>query len=154
VYREGESALRGVEHVVMATVGGRFVQFLLKTDRGVSASDLDEATGRKILKRGRHEGRRVVEVFVLHPGGEVDRYQERARRKLGSNAIISRTWLCETYSPGGDDEWGDDRYIPNPEEAIADTEPAPDAIVLVLIGAENDEAHIVEQLAALQSPSS
>jgi hypothetical protein len=130
------------------------VQYLLKTGRGVPASELAEPDGRKILKRGRHEGRRVVEVFVLHPDGHVDRYQERARRKLGSNAIISRTWLCETYSPGEDDAWGDDRYIPNPEESIEETEPAPDAVVLVLIGAENDEAHIVDQLTSLQSSRS
>jgi hypothetical protein len=130
------------------------VQYLLKTDRGVPASGLAESDGRKILKRGRHEGRRVVEVFVLHTDGHVDRYQERARRKLGSNAIISRTWLCETYRPEEDDAWGDDRYIPNPEEAIEETEPAPDAVVLVLIGAENDEAHIVDQLTSLQSSRS
>lgn len=127
------------------------MRYFLKTQRGQPVSELDEATGIAILDRGRHEGRRVVEVFVLHSDGRIDRYQERARRKLGSNAIVSRTWLCETYLPERLDRWGDDRYIPSPAEAIRDTEPAPEAVVLVLIGAEEDDAPVLEQLISLQA---
>lgn len=127
------------------------MRYFLKTQRGQPATELDEATGAAILDRGRHEGRRVVEVFVLHPDGRIDRYQERARRKLGSNAIVSRTWLCETYLPDRPGRWGDDRYVPSPEEAIREADPAPEAVVLVLIGAEEDDAPILEQLTGLQA---
>lgn len=129
------------------------MKYLLKTDRGSQANEIDAADGDKILRRGRHQGRRVVEVYVLHPGGAIDRYEERARRKLGSNAIAARTWLCETYRPGTSDGWGDERYIPNPEEAIDETEPKPDAVLMVLLGAEHDQESNVEQLTTIQSPS-
>ena len=122
------------------------VTYLLKTERGVPATEIDEAPGRAIFDRGRHQGRRVVEVFVLHPDGHIDRYEERSRRKLGSNAISSRTWLCQTYHSDGDDSWADDRYVPNPEEEILAIEPAPEAVMLVLSGAERDSEHIVEQM--------
>jgi hypothetical protein len=128
------------------------LKYLLKTERGTPAQELDEVEGQKILKRGRHQGRRVVEVYVLHPSGSIDRYEERARRKLGSNAIVARTWLCETYHPGETEDWGDERYIPNPEEAIDETEPKPEAVVLVLLGAEHDDHANVEQLTAIHSP--
>lgn len=129
------------------------MKYLLKTERGTPADELETADGEKILRRGRHQGRRVVEVYVLHPGGAIDRYEERARRKLGSNAIAARTWLCETYHPGESEAWGDERYIPNPEEAIEETEPKPEAILMVLLGAEHDQDANVEQLSAIQSPS-
>ncbi len=129
------------------------MSYFLKTDRGVHAPEIDASEGETILDRGRHEGRRVVEVFVMHPDGRVDRYEERTRRRLGSNAISSRTWLCQTYHPDGSDAWGDDRYIPNPEEEIHATEPAPSAVVLVLTGAEGDSQNIVEQLSSLSSRS-
>lgn len=129
------------------------MKYLLKTDRGTPASELETADGEKILRRGRHQGRRVVEVYVLHPSGAIDRYEERARRKLGSNAIAARTWLCETYQPGTSEEWGDERYIPNPEEAIEETEPKPEAVLMVLLGAEHDRDANVEQLSAIKSPS-
>lgn len=128
------------------------MKYLLKMERGTSAEALDEADGQKILRRGRHQGRRVVEVYVLHPTGSIDRYEERARRRLGSNAIAARTWLCETYHPGESEEWGDERYIPNPEEAIDETDPRPDAIMMVLLGAEHDDAANVEQLTTIHSP--
>jgi hypothetical protein len=128
------------------------VKYLLKTDRGTPATELTEDDGQKILKRGRHQGRRVVEVYVRHITGSIDRYEERARRKLGSNAIANRTWLCETYHPGESDDWGDERYIPNPEETIEETDPQPDAVILVLLGAENDTEMNVEQLTAIESP--
>jgi hypothetical protein len=130
------------------------VRYFLKTERGQPARELDETTGQQILHRGRHEGRRVVELFVLHPGGRIDRYQERARRKLGSNAIVSRTWLVETYHPERPGHWSDDRYVPSPEEAVAETEPAPEAVVLVLLGAEEDDEPVLAQLAALQAQRS
>jgi hypothetical protein len=98
-----------------------------------------------VLKRLRHQGRKLVEVFVLAADGTIDRYQERTRRKLGSNAIASRTWLCETAEGDG---WGDGRYIPEPLEAIDDMNPKPTAAVLVLMGAENPQATI-EQLQSL-----
>ncbi|MGA7669765.1 MAG: hypothetical protein WBW04_05045 [Nitrolancea sp.] len=129
------------------------MSYFLKTDRGVHAPEIDASEGATILDRGRHEGRRVVEVFVMHPDGRVDRYEERTRRRLGSNAISSRTWLCQTYHPDGSDEWGDDRYIPNPEEEIHSTDPAPHAVVLVLTGAEGDSQNVVEQLSSLSSRS-
>jgi hypothetical protein len=96
----------------------------------------------------------VVELFGLHPDGRIDRYQERARRKLGSNAIVSRTWLVETYHPERPGHWSDDRYVPSPEEALAETEPAPEAVVLVLLGAEEDDEPVLAQLAALQAQRS
>ncbi len=129
------------------------MSYFLKTERGAQAPEIDADTGETILDRGRHEGRRVVEVFVLHPGGHIDRYEERTRRRLGSNAISSRTWLCQTYHPGQSDEWGDDRYIPNPEEEIRATDPAPQAIVLVLTGAEGDSQTVVDQVVALGTRS-
>ena len=129
------------------------MSYFLKTERGAQAPEIDPETGESILDRGRHEGRRVVEVFVLHPDGRVDRYEERTRRRLGSNAISSRTWLCQTYHPSQSDEWGDDRYIPNPEEEIRATDPAPQAVVLVLTGAEGDSQTIVDQMVALGSRS-
>lgn len=125
------------------------MSYYLKTVRGADAEEIDSSTGESILDRGRHEGRRVVEVFVMHSDGHIDRYEERTRRKLGSNAISSRTWLCQTYHHGETDAWGDDRYIPNPEEEIHSTEPAPRAVVLVLTGAEKDSQHVVEQMSAL-----
>jgi hypothetical protein len=127
---------------------GSTVKYLLKTDRGTAAEELDASAGEKILKRGRHQGRRVVEVYVMHPNGTIDRYEERARRKLGSNAIAARTWLCETRA---DDEWGDERYIPNPEEAIGETDPQPEAVMLVLLGAEQDAEMNVEQLSSIHT---
>jgi hypothetical protein len=129
------------------------VSYFLKTERGVHAPEIDMSEGEAILDRGRHEGRRVVEVFVLHPDGHIDRYEERTRRKLGSNAISSRTWLCQSYHPDESDAWGDDRYIPNPEEEIQATDPAPEAVVLVLTGAEGDSQNVVEQMTSLRSRS-
>jgi hypothetical protein len=129
------------------------VKYLLKSERGKPADELETADGEKIVRRGRHQGRRVVEVYVLHAEGVIDRYEERARRKLGSNAIAARTWLCETFKPGESEVWGDERYIPNPEEAIEETEPEPNALLLVLLGAEHDDEAIVEQLTTIQSPS-
>ena len=125
------------------------MKYLLKTERGTPADELAQADGEKILRRGRHQGRRVVEVYVLHANSTIDRYEERARRKLGSNAIAARTWLCETLADG---EWGDERYIPNPEEAIEETEPKPEALLMVLLGAEQDVDMNVQQLTAIQSP--
>ncbi|MBX6342992.1 MAG: hypothetical protein IRY97_11080 [Thermomicrobiaceae bacterium] len=127
------------------------MNYFLKTQRGEPAAPLDEQTGREILDRGRHAGRRVVEVYALEADGRIERYQERARRKLGSNAIVSRTWLCETYQPGAPEQWGNDRYVPNPEEALQETTPPPQAIVLVLLGAEGDSDQVVEQLTSLQT---
>jgi hypothetical protein len=119
------------------------VQFLLKTSRTDPAEPLEENYARQVLKRLRHQGRKLVEVFVLSAAGDIDRYQERTRRKLGSNAIASRTWLCETASAG---DWTDGRYIPEPMEAIDDMEPQPEAVVLVLMGAEGDPDSTVDQL--------
>lgn len=121
------------------------MQFLLKTTRNDPAEPLDSQEAQNVLKRLRHQGRKLVEVFVLSADGTIDRYQERTRRKLGSNAIASRTWLCETAEGDG---WGDGRYIPEPLEAIDDMDPKPAAVVLVLMGSENPES-IVEQLQSL-----
>ena len=129
------------------------MSYFLKTERGAPAQELATAAGETILDRGRHEGRRVVEVYVLHVNGHIDRYEERTRRKLGSNAISSRTWLCQTFRPGQSEAWGDDRYIPNPEEEIHSQDPAPQAVVLVLTGAEHDTEHIVEQMTSLEARS-
>lgn len=129
------------------------MKYLLKSERGNPAEELETADGAKIIHRGRHQGRRVVDVYVLHADGVIDRYEERARRKLGSNAIAARTWLCETYTPGQSETWGDERYIPNPEEAITETDPPPHAVLLVLLGAEHDDEANIEQLTAIHSPS-
>jgi hypothetical protein len=122
------------------------VQFFLKTSRVDAAAGIDDATGRQVLKRLRHEGRKLIEVFVLAPDGAIDRYQERTRRKLGSNAVASRTWLCETADNGG---WSGGRYIPEPQDAIDDADPPPSAVVLVLAGAEGTPETVVEQLRSL-----
>jgi hypothetical protein len=122
------------------------VQFLLKSARSEPATEVDDVTGRQILSRLRHEGRKLVEVFVLAADGTIDRYQERTRRRLGSNAVASRTWLCETAEDGG---WGNGRYIPEPQDAIDDMNPPPAAIVLVLAGAEGTPEAVVEQIRGL-----
>ena len=122
------------------------MQFLLKTSRSEPAEPLDATEARQVLKRLRYQGRKLVEVFVLGADGSIDRYQERTRRKLGSNAIASRTWLCETAQG---DEWGEGRYIPEPLEAIDEMDPEPVAVVLVLAGAESDPSSTVEQLQSL-----
>lgn len=119
------------------------MQFLLKTSRTDPAEPIDEQEARQVLKRLRHQGRKLVEVFVMSAGGDIDRYQERTRRKLGSNAIASRTWLCETASNG---DWTDGRYIPEPVDAIDDMSPEPEAVVLVLMGAEGEPETTVNQL--------
>jgi len=137
-----------------AHLGGNALKYFLKTDRGTPARETDAETGKTILDRGRYEGRRVVEVFVRQPGGEIDRYLERTRRKLGSNAISSRTWLCETYEADRAAPWGNDRYVPNPEEAIQEAEPSPEAVMLVLTGAEGDSDANVAQLSGLGAPRS
>ena len=72
------------------------LRFLMKSSRSEPAVEVDETSGRQVLQRLRHEGRKLIEVFVLATDGTVDRYQERTRRRLGSNAVASRTWLCET----------------------------------------------------------
>jgi hypothetical protein len=122
------------------------VQFYLKTSRSDPAEEVDDATGRQVLKRLRHEGRKLIEVFVLAGDGSIERYQERTRRRLGSNAVASRTWLCETAQ---DDGWGNGRYIPEPAEAI--DEAGATAVVLVLTGAESDPQTTLDQLRALPS---
>lgn len=119
------------------------MQFLLKISRTEPAHDIDDATATQVLKRLRHEGRKLTEVFVLSPDGSIDRYQERTRRKLGSNAVASRTWLCETADGA---EWGNGRYIPEPADAIEAADPTPQAVVLVLNGAEGVSDAVVEQL--------
>jgi hypothetical protein len=129
------------------------VKYYLKTGRGTPAEEIDEATGAAILSKGRHEGRRVVEVFTLHPSGRIDRCVERPRRKLGSNAIVSRSWLCETYMPDDPEGWGDDRYIHDAEEAVTDADPAPEAVMLVLLGAEGDSDANVAQLQSVKAHS-
>lgn len=129
------------------------MKYLLKTERGAAATAIDENLGFSILDRGRHEGRRVVEVFVLHPDGRIDRFEERTRRKLGSNAISSRTWLCQTYRPDQPELWGDDRYVPNPEEDIQSDTDELEAVVLVLTGAERDPDSTVAQLAGIKAGS-
>jgi hypothetical protein len=126
------------------------VQFLLKTSRAEPATEIDDDAGQQVLKRLRHEGRKLIEVFVLAQDGSIDRYQERTRRRLGSNAVASRTWLCETFQ---DDGWGNGRYIPEPADAIADADPPPTAVVLVLAGAEGAPETTVEQLRGLPAAS-
>ena len=122
------------------------LRFLLKSSRSEPAADIDETTGHHVLERLRHEGRKLIEVFVLSPDGTVDRYQERTRRRLGSNAVASRTWLCETEASG---EWANGRYIPEPVEAFDAMDPPPAAVVLVLAGAEGEPETTVEQMRAL-----
>lgn len=124
------------------TTGG-IVHFYLKSDKADPATEIGETEGRQILKRLRQAGRKIVEIYVLETDGSIDRYQERTRRKLGSNAIASRTWLCETAY---DSEWTNGRYVPEPLEAIDETEPSPLAVVLVLSGAESMPETIIEQL--------
>ena len=119
------------------------MQFLLKTSRTDPALELEANEAQQVLKRLRHEGRKLVEVFVLSAEGQIDRYQERTRRKLGSNAIASRTWLCETAEAG---DWTDGRYIPEPLDAIHAMQPEPEAVVLVLAGAEGEPQTTVDQL--------
>ncbi|HQZ89903.1 MAG TPA: hypothetical protein PLR44_07605 [Thermomicrobiales bacterium] len=127
------------------TTGG-IVQFYLKSDKIDPAAEIGEVEGRQILKRLRQAGRKVVDIYALEADGKIDRYQERTRRKLGSNAIASRTWLCETAEG---EEWANGRYVPEPIEAIDETEPTPLAVVLVLSGAESMPETIVEQLQGL-----
>ena len=124
------------------------MQFYLKSSRTEPASEIDETTGQQVIKRLRHEGRKLIEVFVLANDGAIDRYQERTRRKLGSNAVASRTWLCETAQDGS---WSNGRYIPEPGEAIAEADPPPTAVVLVLAGAEGEPETTLEQLRSLPS---
>ena len=124
------------------------MQFYLKPSRTEPASGIDEATGRQVIQRLRYEGRKLIEVFVLAQDGSIDRYQERTRRRLGSNAVASRTWLCETAQ---DDGWGNGRYIPEPADAIAEADPPPTAVVLVLAGAEGEPESTLEQLRSLPS---
>lgn len=119
------------------------MDFLLKTDRIAPAGALDEVQAREVLKRGRLEGRKLVEVFVLGADGLIDRFQERTRRRLGSNAIASRTWLCESAAG---DEWVNGRYIPEPLDAIGEMDPPPVAVVLILQGADGSPETTVEQL--------
>ena len=121
------------------------MNYYLKTDRGADAGETDEKTATNVLKRLRHQGRKMTEIYVLEEDGGIDRYQERTRRRLGSNAIASRTWLCESL---GDGDWEDGRYIPEPQEAIDQMDPPAVAVVLVLQGAEAPE-EIVPQLSAL-----
>ncbi len=128
------------------------MNYYLKTEQEAPATETDEETGKAILSRGRHEGRRIVELFLLYADGRIDRCQERARRRLGSNAVISRTWLCETYQPGQAVVWANDRYVPNPEEAIHELPETPDAVVLVLLGAETHPESTVQQLETLHAP--
>ena len=123
--------------------------YFLKTSRAGEAEAVDDAAGREVLRRLRHEGRKLVEVFVLAPDGQIDRFQERARRKLGSNAIASRTWLCETVEGADAAEWGDGRYVPEPLDAVESRPTPPVAVVLVLDGAETDAQDVIAQLQAL-----
>lgn len=122
------------------------MQFLLKTSRTDPAEDVTADEGRQILKRMRHEGRKLVEVFVLAEDETLDRFQERTRRRLGSNAVASRTWLCESAEG---DEWTNGRYIPDPLEAIDSADPPAVSVVLVLAGAEGPPEPVVEQLQGL-----
>jgi hypothetical protein len=119
------------------------VQFLLKTSRAEPAEPVSDDDGRQVLKRLRHQGRKLVEVFSLAEDGTIERFQERTRRRLGSNAVASRTWLCETAQG---DEWGNGRYIPEPLDAIESADPPGTVVMLVLAGAEGDPEPIVAQL--------
>lgn len=122
------------------------MQFYLKSDKADPATEISETEGRQVLKRLRQAGRKIVDIYALEADGKIDRYQERTRRKLGSNAIASRTWLCETADG---DEWVNGRYVPEPIDAIDETVPTPLAVVLVLTGAESMPETIVEQLASI-----
>lgn len=124
------------------------MDYLLKTDRTAPADALDEERAREVLTRGRHEGRKLVEVFVLGADGAIDRFQERTRRRLGSNAIASRTWLCETAEGA---EWVNGRYIPEPIDAIGEMDPPPVTVVLILQGADSAPETTVEQLRGVAS---
>ncbi len=124
------------------------MQFFMKQSRTDPASEIDDSTGQQVIKRLRHEGRKLVEVFVLANDGSIDRYQERTRRRLGSNGVASRTWLCETAEDGG---WGNGRYIPEPADAIAEADPPPTAVILILAGAEGDPETTLEHLRSLPS---
>ncbi|HUG14895.1 MAG TPA: hypothetical protein VMM78_07710 [Thermomicrobiales bacterium] len=124
------------------------MQFFLKTSRGEPAAEVSSNEGRQILTRLRHEGRKLVDVFVLADDGTLERLQERTRRRLGSNAVASRTWLCETAQDG---EWGNGRYIPEPLDAIESADPPAAAVVLVLAGAEGAPEDVVEQLQGMTS---
>lgn len=119
------------------------MQFYLKSDKADLAAEISATEGREILRRLRSVGRKIVDIYALEADGKIDRYQERSRRRLGSNAIASRTWLCETADG---DEWINGRYVPEPIDAIDETEPTPLAVVLVLTGAESMPETIVEQL--------
>lgn len=118
------------------------MQFYLKDAKGADAQPIDEKDAQNVLKRLRYQGRKLVEIYVLGEGGKIDRFQERTRRKLGSNAIASRTWLCETLNVS---EWVDGRYVQDPPEAIGEMEPVPTAVVLILQGADAPE-EVVPQL--------
>lgn len=122
------------------------MQFYLKSDKADPATEISETEGRQVLKRLRQAGRKIVDIYALEADGKIDRYQERTRRKLGSNAIASRTWLCETADG---DEWVNGRYVPEPIDAIDETVPTPLAVVLVLTGAESMPETIVEQLVSI-----
>ncbi len=124
---------------------GEPVNFYLKLSRDEDASPIEEKRARTVLKQLRYQGRKLKEIYVVSGDGTIDRFQERTRRKLGSNAIASRTWLCETLS---NMEWLDGRYIPDPEESIFEMDPSPAAVMLVLQGAESPES-IVDQLSRI-----
>ena len=124
------------------------MRFLLKTARNEPALDVSPEDGRQVLQRMRFEGRKLVEVFVLAEDGRLDRFQERTRRRLGSNAVASRTWLCETDQNG---EWSNGRYIPEPLEAIESGDPPAMTVVLVLAGAEGPPEALIEQLQELST---
>ncbi len=117
----------------------------MKDSRGTDAQPIDEADARRVLHRLRYHGRKLVEIFVLDESGEITCYQERARRKLGSNAIASRTWLCESLSGS---EWTDGHYVQEPHVDIDELDPPAQAVVLVLQGGEASE-EIVAQLQKL-----
>lgn len=122
------------------------MQFLLKTSRTEPAETVSADEGQQVLKRLRYQGRKLVEVFVRAEDGTIDRFQERTRRRLGSNAVASRTWLCETAQG---DEWGNGRYIPEPLDAIENADPPVSVVVLVLAGAEGAPETVLEQLEEL-----
>lgn len=121
------------------------MKYFLKDSRDDDAREVEETEARNVLRRLKYQGRRLVEIFVSDGHGRIDRFQERTRRRLGSNAIASRTWLCETLVDG---EWVDGRYIQEPGESISEMDPQPAAIVIVLQGAEGSE-DIVPQLEAM-----
>ncbi|MEZ4572041.1 MAG: hypothetical protein R2849_17290 [Thermomicrobiales bacterium] len=118
------------------------MNYYLKTDRGADAETIEEKTATNILKRLRHRGRKMTEIYVLEEDGGIDRYQERTRRRLGSNAIASRTWLCESLATATGKTAATSRNPRN--RSTRWTSPAV-AVVLVLQGAEAPE-EIVPQL--------